>query len=355
MAFKKFSIAAVLAITILFGATGCDSINIGNRSGKKVKEEAQAFIDALQSLKAKDIRYYITDDDLIDEINLINDYDEVKDGITSILKTVEFDIVDDSIKTDKKSASIKVIYTYVDISKGDFDEIDEALDYIDDCIDDRDVVTDKFTLKFDIDDGEYFLSNGDDVVIEIFDEVLVELYSNYSVLKENLNGGLDDSSANAVDLDSDISFLDCTGYMDGNVYYNEHFNVAVDYGKIPAIVSEESGDDYIVDSSADDSDTGLSIKIMIGVFKDLDSEMSFEEKAVAMDLSDDDPEIVNIHGLEFIHAIRKDGNPDYTEEVYCLIDGKIVFVLHLGYDSDEGKAAADDLVSRIGLAKYPER
>lgn len=348
MNLKKMTIATVLTLSMLISATGCDSIIPGSKSSQQVKEETETFIDVLQSVSPKKMRYYISDDDLIDEIELISDNDEVKDFVTAILKTVEFKINDNSIKTSKDSASVKVTYTYVDISEADFDDLDELLDYIDDCIDDEDVENGKFTLEFDIDDGEYFVVNGDEIVEDIFDEVLGDLFSNYSELKtnlENVSTGSNDG----------ITFRDCTGYMEGNVYYNEHFNVAVDYDNLTIMNSDEGADDYITDSTALDPDSGFVALTMVGVFEDLEPGMSLDEQTVAMNLLDAEVDMVNIRGLEFVHAVQRDYDSYFTNEAYCLIDGKIVFALYFTYDNDEGKELADSLISRVGLAKYPER
>ena len=82
-------------------------------------------------------------------------------GVTGRLCVIGAEVDDDT-------ASVKVKYSYVDLSKVDFDEIDDFVENIKDADDKK---NGKFTLKFDVDDDEYLVSNADDVVGDFFDTV----------------------------------------------------------------------------------------------------------------------------------------------------------------------------------------
>ncbi len=186
---KIKSVAAVLvAASLLLSAVACDSTS--NSKSKKDKEKGKKkdtsiedvvsatedYTKALQDMDTKKLSKMSTeiDDEFIDNLEAVKDSDMV-DFAEAILDSVEFEIDEDSADVDDDEASIKVKYTYVDVSAIEgAKDLDDLIDLIDDCDETK---SGKFTIEFEVDDDDYLVSNADEIIEGFYDNILVLSYT----------------------------------------------------------------------------------------------------------------------------------------------------------------------------------
>ena len=96
--------------------------------------------------------------------------------IDAVADTITYEVDEESVEVDKEEASVDVTFTMVDYEKalkGDYSDIDEVLDLLEDCEDTKEV---EVTFEFEKDDDEWLLSNLKDKKFgKIFDFYRYEL------------------------------------------------------------------------------------------------------------------------------------------------------------------------------------
>lgn len=177
----KKVIAVLVAAAMVCSLAACsDSSSSKGKKDKKDKkgadteavvDAAEAYTKALKSMDSSKLKKLSTeiDEEFISDMEDAASEDDVKALFEAMLDKVEFEIDEDSADVDDDEASIKVEYTYCDISDFEVVDLDDFIDQIEDCDETK---SGKFTLKFDVDDDEYLVSNADDVCETFYGDVV---------------------------------------------------------------------------------------------------------------------------------------------------------------------------------------
>ena len=137
----------------------------------------ETLMDAVVSLNSKKIKKLEkelgVDGDALSDLETIAD----EEFIAAVMEKASYEIDEDSLKEKKKTASVNVTVSMPDYE----DAYDEAGDDIDDFKDALDSQKEKnyktvdLTVKFDVEDDEYTLSNFDEVCEDLFNDMLMTL------------------------------------------------------------------------------------------------------------------------------------------------------------------------------------
>ncbi len=171
--FTKRVTCLVLALTMAGSMAAC------KKSGKKTEglvTAASGVMDALISRNTKKL-------DKTGEFseNAMVTVSSMKDSeaVSAVMKKASYEVDEESIKESKKSTSVKVAVTLPDYEAA-LDEADGSMSDFIDAIDemDKDETTKiNLTLKFEGEDDEYKLVNGDDVVNDLYGDKLSSVYA----------------------------------------------------------------------------------------------------------------------------------------------------------------------------------
>ena len=156
----KRAVAAGLAGAM---ALSCASCMLFGPDKKEIVEAADTFASAILK-KNPDKILKLTNEkdlgafpDLFEEDNYSEDELKFFDAVGD---TISYDIDEESVEVDKDEASVDVLFSMVDyeeaLKDGDYADIDEVLDAIEDC-DDMEEFT--VTFEFEKDDDEWLLTN----------------------------------------------------------------------------------------------------------------------------------------------------------------------------------------------------
>lgn len=137
----------------------------------------ETLMDAVVSLNAKKIKKLEkelgVDGDALSDLESIAD----EEFVAAVMEKASYEIDEDSLKEKKKTASVNVTVSMPDYE----DAYDEAGDDIDDFKDALDSQKEKnyktvdLTVKFDVEDEEYTLSNLDEICEDLFNDMLMTL------------------------------------------------------------------------------------------------------------------------------------------------------------------------------------
>lgn len=233
----KRAVAAGLAGAM---AMSCASCMLFGPNKKEIVEAADTFASAilkknpdkiLKLTNEKDLGAFL---DLFEEDNYSEDELKFFDAVGD---TISYEIDEESVEVDKEEASVDVNFTMVDyeeaLEDGDYADIDEVLDAIEDC-DDMEEFT--VTFEFEKDDDEWLLTNFSDKGFG-----MLFFYYTYELnLTPDIAELLDytDCWSNYYGLFSDVYFLeDISEYeseLSFDVYYEGSLYVA---DQIPTMTS----------------------------------------------------------------------------------------------------------------------
>lgn len=170
---KKMACVSI-SLAMVFSACAC------SKKGSKKKSTgcqaaAEDVMDTLIGLKSKDIKKLGEFGEYEDAIDLITD-DEF---IAAVMEKATYEIDEDSVKEKKKEASCDVVVKVPDYEEA-FEEADGDIDDFTDAIEEqkeKNYNEIELSLEFEIDDDEYTLTNGEDVLADLYGDM-------YDVLAE---------------------------------------------------------------------------------------------------------------------------------------------------------------------------
>ncbi len=181
-------ISLLLALIMVMGACSCGKKKKGN---SELEEAAQNVTKAILSFDTKDMQ---KNGDFSEEtITRITGFDQIE-GMKVLAGKAFVEVDADSMKESKKSVSIKVTVSLPDYEAVLKDGPEDEEAFITEVKKQKEKSYKKIsvTLKFSEEDGEYFLTNGDDVVEKVFpDEDMQILYAFFT--GENVSLPTDDS------------------------------------------------------------------------------------------------------------------------------------------------------------------
>ena len=173
---KKVAAAALAGAMAL----SCASCMLLGPNKKEIIEAADEFAGALVKQDAGKIIKLTNekkDSDAAEALETLfgdNIYtDEQNEFNKAVADTIAYEIDEDSVEVDKEEASIDVTFTMVDYEKalknGDYSDIDEVLDALEDCDDTKEV---EITFEFEKDDDTWLITN-------LSDNAYAKLYAFY--------------------------------------------------------------------------------------------------------------------------------------------------------------------------------
>ncbi len=137
----------------------------------------ETLMDAVVSLNAKKIKKLEkelgVDGDAVADLQAIAD----NEFIAAVMEKASFEIDEDNVKEKKKTASVGVTVTLPDYEEA-YDEAGDDIDDFKDAIDsqkEKKYQTVDVTVKFDVEDEEYTLSNFSDVCEAIYADMIATL------------------------------------------------------------------------------------------------------------------------------------------------------------------------------------
>ncbi|MBR5040425.1 MAG: hypothetical protein IKX68_04850 [Clostridiales bacterium] len=183
---KKFACVA-LSFSMIASLAACskkdDKEKGGDDEATGCIAATETLMDAVVSLNAKKIKKLEkelgVDGDALSDLETIAD----EEFVAAVMEKASYEIDEDSLKEKKKTASVNVTVSMPDYE----DAYDEAGDDIDDFKDALDSQKEKkyktvdLTVKFDVEDEEYTLSNFDEICEDLFNDMLMTLPSGLMV------------------------------------------------------------------------------------------------------------------------------------------------------------------------------
>ncbi|MBO7449968.1 MAG: hypothetical protein J6U54_06320 [Clostridiales bacterium] len=167
---KRFTSVLVIG-SIAFSLFGC---GMSKKENKKIVTSAEEVMEALLSCKTKDIKElgYFSGN----SIDLIKEISE-DEAVVALLKEAEIEVDELSIETKKKITYCDVeieLPNYSEILENQTKDIELFMELVDEQ-DKDDYTTIELNLEFEKEDGEYQLTNGDEVVEDLFTDMTNEL------------------------------------------------------------------------------------------------------------------------------------------------------------------------------------
>ena len=155
--------AVLVSVAMLTSLASCDMLF----GSKAVIEAAENFGDAVVSGSADKIIKCSTeekDGEIAEALELILDddlrTDDFKDYSDAMKDTITYEVDSGSVKIDGKKASCDITFTmadYEDLDDGEYEDIDDLVD----AIEDLDTKEYEFTIKFEKDGDDWLVSNLD--------------------------------------------------------------------------------------------------------------------------------------------------------------------------------------------------
>ena len=169
--FVKKAASVVLALTMVGTMAACSK---KSKSNEGLVEAANTVMDALLSGSSKKLKKAgeFSADSL-----MILDHETQNEAKTAVLKKATYEVDEDSIKESKKTTSVKVKLSMPDYEAAYEEAGDNLGDFLDAIEEQKkgDFKEEELTLKFTSEDDAYSLSNGDDIVNELYMNMLNSL------------------------------------------------------------------------------------------------------------------------------------------------------------------------------------
>mgnify|MGYP003292199494 FL=1 len=169
----KKLIALAVSFAMMLSIVACESDN----SVEEVGSVAEDYVDALVEINSGDIEdlSYEIDDESIEFLESISEYADNNPITEAALATLSAEIDEESIEATKKDAEgcVDVEFSYVDLNALAEDEeaiVDE--DTFVDAIADAEVKAVTITIEFELDDEDWLVSNTDEIIEELYSEIL---------------------------------------------------------------------------------------------------------------------------------------------------------------------------------------
>lgn len=172
---KSVAFLTVAAMAMQFSACSL----LGGIDEEAVSSAADKFASTLLSLKYSKIEKLCTEiDEDYEEFLDVSSREHTPEELTiidAITDSITYEIDEDSIEGDKKSASCDIVFTVVDYESVLSDE--DAMATLDDCLaalEDADTNEITITAEFEKDDDSYLVDNFDEFADELFDYFDIE-------------------------------------------------------------------------------------------------------------------------------------------------------------------------------------
>ncbi|MBO4927198.1 MAG: hypothetical protein J5379_02975 [Clostridiales bacterium] len=165
--FAKKVTCFVLSLTMLGSMAACAK---SDKKSSDVVEAANGVMDALTALNSKKLEK--TGEFSEDALRYVENMKD-NQAVSAVMKKASYEVDGDSVKESKKKTSVKVTVTLPDYEAA-LDDADGAMDAFIDAVDDmgkNDTKEIDLTLEFKGEDDEFSLSNGDDVVSNLYEEL----------------------------------------------------------------------------------------------------------------------------------------------------------------------------------------
>ncbi|MBQ6272138.1 MAG: hypothetical protein IJK65_10535 [Clostridiales bacterium] len=159
---KKLT-CVVMAVTMIGSLAACKK---SGKASSGLTDAANSVMEALISRSEKKLKK--TGDfseDALAQVDAMKDCD----AVSAVMDKATFEIDEDSIKETKKGTSVKVVVTLPDSGAAleDASDEDEFIDAVSGQKE-KEYTKVNLTLKFEVDEDKYTLTNGDDVVSDLF-------------------------------------------------------------------------------------------------------------------------------------------------------------------------------------------
>ncbi|MCR5059122.1 MAG: hypothetical protein K6A81_10970 [Clostridiales bacterium] len=159
---KKLT-CVVMAVAMIGSLAACKK---SGKASSGLTDAANSVMEALISRSEKKLKK--TGDfseDVLAQVDAMKDCD----AVSAVMDKATFEIDEDSIKETKKGTSVKVVVTLPDSGAAleDASDEDEFIDAVSGQKE-KEYTKVNLTLKFEVDDDKYTLTNGDDVVSDLF-------------------------------------------------------------------------------------------------------------------------------------------------------------------------------------------
>ncbi len=159
---KKLT-CVVLAVAMIGSLAACKK---SGKASSGLTDAANGVMEALISRSEKKLK---KTGDFSEESLMTIDLMKDCDAVSAVMDKAAFEIDEDSIKETKKGTSVKVVVTLPD-SGAALDEASDEDEFIDAVSDQKkkEYTQISLTLKFEVDEDKYTLTNGDDVVSDLY-------------------------------------------------------------------------------------------------------------------------------------------------------------------------------------------
>lgn len=159
---KKLT-CVVMAVAMIGSLAACKK---SGKASSGLTDAANSVMEALISRSEKKLKK--TGDfseDVLAQVDAMKDCD----AVSAVMDKATFEIDEDSIKETKKGTSVKVVVTLPDSGAAleDASDEDEFIDAVSGQKE-KEYTKVNLTLKFEVDEDKYTLTNGDDVVSDLF-------------------------------------------------------------------------------------------------------------------------------------------------------------------------------------------
>ena len=169
--FVKKAASVVLALTMVGTMAACSK---KSKSNEGLVEAANTVMDALLSGSSKKLKKA---GEFSADVLMVLDHEVQNEAKTAVLKKATYEVDEDSIKESKKTTSVKVKISMPDYEAACEEAGDNLGDFLD-AIEEQekgDYKEEAITLKFTSEDDAYTLTNGDDIVNDLYMNTLNSL------------------------------------------------------------------------------------------------------------------------------------------------------------------------------------
>lgn len=159
---KKLT-CVVMAVAMIGSLAACKK---SGKASSGLTDAANSVMEALISRSEKKLK---KTGDFSEESLMTIDLMKDCDAVSAVMDKATFEIDEDSIKETKKGTSVKVVVTLPDSGAAleDASDEDEFIDAVSDQKE-KEYTKVNLTLKFEVDEDKYTLTNGDDVISDLF-------------------------------------------------------------------------------------------------------------------------------------------------------------------------------------------
>ena len=159
---KKLT-CVVMAVAMIGSLAACKK---SGKASSGLTDAANSVMEALISRSEKKLK---KTGDFSEESLMTIDLMKDCDAVSAVMDKATFEIDEDSIKETKKGTSVKVVVTLPDSGAAleDASDEDEFIDAVSGQKE-KEYTKVNLTLKFEVDEDKYTLTNGDDVVSDLF-------------------------------------------------------------------------------------------------------------------------------------------------------------------------------------------